>query len=63
MPQGEIIAISDFVRSKGLKTHLDGARLWHVAAETKIPLKDLCRPFDTVSVCFSKGLGILMLPS
>ncbi len=63
MPQDEIIAISDFVRPKGLKTHLDGARLWHVTAETKIPLKDLCHPFDSVSVCFSKGLGTLFLPS
>jgi threonine aldolase len=57
MPQNEIIAISEFARSHNLKMHLDGARLWHVAVETKTPLKELCDPFDTVSVCFSKGLG------
>ena len=37
--------------------HLDGARLWHVAAETGTPMKELCDPFDSVSLCFSKGLG------
>ncbi|KAF9259031.1 hypothetical protein L218DRAFT_981098 [Marasmius fiardii PR-910] len=56
-PQEEIIAISDFVHSKNLKMHLDGARIWHVAAETGTSLEELCRPFDSVSMCFSKGLG------
>ncbi|KAJ7431797.1 pyridoxal phosphate-dependent transferase [Mycena galericulata] len=56
-PQEEIIAISEFVHSHGKKMHLDGARLWHVAAETETPLKELCDPFDSVSLCFSKGLG------
>lgn len=37
--------------------HLDGARLWHVAAETGTSMKELCDPFDSVSLCFSKGLG------
>lgn len=57
MPQEEIIAISDYVHSQGLKMHLDGARIWHVAAETVTPIKELCDPFDSVSLCFSKGLG------
>jgi threonine aldolase len=56
-PQEEILAISDFARSQSLKMHLDGARIWHVAAETATPIKDLCDPFDSVSLCFSKGLG------
>lgn len=56
-PQDEIIAISEFARSKGIKMHLDGARIWHVAAETGKSLKELLEPFDSVSVCFSKGLG------
>jgi threonine aldolase len=56
-PQDEIIAISEFARSKGIKMHLDGARIWHVAAETGISLKELLEPFDSISVCFSKGLG------
>ncbi|KAJ7706420.1 pyridoxal phosphate-dependent transferase [Mycena rosella] len=57
IPQEEIIAISEFVHSHGKKMHLDGARLWHVAAETETSIKELCGPFDSVSLCFSKGLG------
>ncbi|KAJ7139900.1 pyridoxal phosphate-dependent transferase [Mycena epipterygia] len=56
-PQEEIIAISEFVHSHGKKMHLDGARLWHVAAETETSIKELCDPFDSASLCFSKGLG------
>jgi threonine aldolase len=41
----------------GLKTHLDGARLWNAAAATDIDLTELSAGFDTVNVCFSKGLG------
>lgn len=37
--------------------HLDGARIWHVAAETGLSMKELCDPFDSVSLCLSKGLG------
>ncbi|KAJ7655048.1 pyridoxal phosphate-dependent transferase [Mycena polygramma] len=57
-PPEEIIAISEYVHSLGKKMHLDGARLWHVAAETETPIKELCDPFDSVSLCFSKGLGL-----
>jgi threonine aldolase len=57
IPQGDVIAISDFARSQEIKMHLDGARIWHVAAETATPLSELCIPFDSVSLCFSKGLG------
>lgn len=37
--------------------HLDGARLWHVAVEARMSLSALCAPFDSASLCFSKGLG------
>ena len=56
-PQDEIIRISKFAHSNGVKMHLDGARIWHVAAETGTPLDELLAPFDSVSLCFSKGLG------
>ncbi|KII93435.1 hypothetical protein PLICRDRAFT_101118 [Plicaturopsis crispa FD-325 SS-3] len=56
-PQDEIVKISDFVHAQGAKMHLDGARIWHVAAETGLSIKELCDPFDSVSMCFSKGLG------
>ncbi|KAF9480456.1 hypothetical protein BDN70DRAFT_979312 [Pholiota conissans] len=57
IPQEEVIAISEYAHSVGVKMHLDGARIWHVSAETSTPLKELCDPFDSVSLCFSKGLG------
>ena len=57
IPQNDVIAISKFAHSQGIKMHLDGARIWHVAAERATPLDELCLPFDSVSVCFSKGLG------
>jgi threonine aldolase len=41
----------------GLAFHLDGARIWHATAATGESLKSLAEPFDTVSVCFSKGMG------
>lgn len=41
----------------GIRTHLDGARLWNAAAASDTSLADLAEGFDTVSVCFSKGLG------
>ncbi|KAG1825617.1 pyridoxal phosphate-dependent transferase [Suillus subaureus] len=56
MPQNDIIEIADFALKNGILMHLDGARLWHVAAETQTPIDELCAPFDSVSLCFSKGL-------
>ncbi|MEQ8836035.1 MAG: beta-eliminating lyase-related protein, partial [Lacipirellulaceae bacterium] len=41
----------------GLKRHLDGARLFNAVVVTGIPASDWAQHFDTVSVCFSKGLG------
>lgn len=50
-------AISDFAKSQDIRMHLDGARIWHVASTTGTTMKDLCDPFDSVSICISKGLG------
>ena len=44
-------------RQLDLAIHLDGARLWNAAVKTGRRERDLCRGFDTVSVCLSKGLG------
>jgi threonine aldolase len=44
-------------RRRGLSTHLDGARLFNAAVKLGMHAADLCRGFDTVSVCLSKGLG------
>lgn len=48
---------TDLARQHGLATHLDGARLFNAAVATETPLQQLCQPFDSVSLCFSKGLG------
>jgi threonine aldolase len=56
-PQDEIIRISEYARKRGIKMHLDGARIWHAAIETGVPLDVLSEPFDSISACFSKGLG------
>lgn len=56
-PQDKIEAICSWAHENGLATHLDGARIWNAHAATGIALADLCKPFDSVSVCFSKGLG------
>jgi threonine aldolase len=44
-------------RRRGLATHLDGARIFNAAVKLGMPAKDLCRGFDSVSACLSKGLG------
>ena len=46
-----------FAADHGLPVHLDGARLWNAAVVLDRPLAELARVADTVSVCFSKGLG------
>ncbi|KAI8896629.1 pyridoxal phosphate-dependent transferase [Globomyces pollinis-pini] len=56
-PLEEQQKISKMVHGHGLKLHLDGARLWNAITATGISLKEACDPFDSVSLCFSKGLG------
>ncbi|BBP96086.1 L-allo-threonine aldolase [Burkholderia sp. SFA1] len=48
---------TQLARDRGLSTHLDGARVFNAAVASDKPVADLCAPFDTVSICFSKGLG------
>src|SRR5690606_17507208 len=44
-------------RAASLRVHLDGARLWNACAATGQSPADYAQHFDTVSTCFSKGLG------
>ncbi|MFN3310556.1 MAG: low-specificity L-threonine aldolase [Thermomonas sp.] len=44
-------------RAHGLAYHLDGARLFNAAVACGVPAREIARHFDSVSVCFSKGLG------
>jgi len=56
-PLAKIQAISQWARGHGLIMHLDGARIWNAIVATGIAAKQWGDAFDTVSVCFSKGLG------
>jgi threonine aldolase len=56
-PLATVQAISAWTRANGLATHLDGARIWNAIVATGVGPKEWARHFDTVSVCFSKGLG------
>jgi threonine aldolase len=56
-PLEKVAAISTWARANGLAMHLDGARLWNAVVASGVPAREWCRHFDTVSVCFSKGLG------
>jgi threonine aldolase len=56
-PLAEIMRISGFAKARGLKMHLDGARLWNASVATGITLAEYAQYFDSVSLCFSKGLG------
>lgn len=55
--QADVDAVCDWSHSLGLRTHLDGARLWNAAVQSGVPLDRMVAGFDSVSVCFSKGLG------
>ncbi|MCS6508885.1 low-specificity L-threonine aldolase [Burkholderia thailandensis] len=44
-------------RSRRLATHLDGARVCNAAVASGRTLAQMCAPFDSISICFSKGLG------
>ena len=56
-PLDELTAVGDLCREHGIGYHLDGARLWNAHVATGVPLDAYGQLFDTVSVCFSKGLG------
>lgn len=60
---GKVIApdyVEDVARladRNGLALHLDGARIFNAAVALEVDVAELTRPFDTVSICLSKGLG------
>ncbi|MEK7819213.1 MAG: GntG family PLP-dependent aldolase [Bacteroidota bacterium] len=56
-PIEEIARISNFANKNKINFHLDGARLWNASIATNISLAEYAKYFDSVSVCFSKGLG------
>jgi len=56
-PLEALRAVCETGHERGLILHLDGARLWHASAASGVSERDYAEPFDTVNVCFSKGLG------
>ena len=56
-PIGTIWEIAEVCKRHNLSLHLDGARFWNACIATGLTEADYAAPFDTVSVCFSKGLG------
>ena len=56
-PLEQIADVAAVARDAGLAMHLDGARLWNASVATGIPESKYAAHFDTISVCFSKGLG------
>lgn len=56
-PYENVEAICNWAHTSGLRTHLDGARLFNAVVASGIEARRWAQHFDTVSVCFSKGLG------
>jgi threonine aldolase len=60
---GVVIALAALARTaaaareRGMAVHLDGARLWNAIVASGVEAARWAEPFDTVSMCFSKGLG------
>ena len=57
LPRSYLAEARALAHSKGLAIHLDGARLFNAAVADGVHAREIARHFDSVSVCFSKGLG------
>jgi threonine aldolase len=57
LPQSYVLEAAALARSKGLNVHLDGARAFNAAVATETTIADILAPFDSASLCISKGLG------
>jgi threonine aldolase len=56
-PLAQVERVARAGRAHGLRLHLDGARIWNACSAAGLEPADYARHFDTVSCCFSKGLG------
>ncbi|MCP5515939.1 MAG: aminotransferase class I/II-fold pyridoxal phosphate-dependent enzyme [Verrucomicrobiales bacterium] len=56
-PLASVRDVTAVGREHGWRLHLDGARLWNASVATGVSERDYAAPFDSISVCFSKGLG------
>jgi threonine aldolase len=57
LPAAYVDEATRFAHERGLSTHLDGARVFNASVASGVPLAALAAGFDSVSICFSKGLG------
>ena len=57
LPADYVRDAAALARSLGLSVHLDGARVCNAAVASNATLWQMCESFDSVSICFSKGLG------
>jgi threonine aldolase len=57
LPLDYLKRAQEFTRAHGLGLHLDGARVFNAAVHLEVPVTEISRYFDSVSVCLSKGLG------
>ena len=57
LPLSYLQEMGAFVAERGLKLHLDGARLFNSAVASETPVEVIAAPFDSISICLSKGLG------
>lgn len=53
----QLRSVAAVASESGIARHLDGSRLWNASAATGIDVSEYAAPFDTITVCFSKGLG------
>lgn len=57
LPAQYVIDATSFAHERGLATHLDGARVFNASVASGRPVAELGAPFESISICFSKGLG------
>ncbi len=57
IPHDEVLKVKEVCDEFSLIYHLDGARIWNAHIASGISLAELSAPFDSLSVCLSKGLG------
>ncbi|RYG32215.1 aminotransferase class I/II-fold pyridoxal phosphate-dependent enzyme [bacterium] len=57
VPMEYLAAYREVCDRHGMHLHLDGARVWNAAVKLGLPVSEIAAPFDSLSVCLSKGMG------
>ncbi len=57
LPLDYVQSVGSFCRERGLRLHIDGARVFNASVASGVPVKDIAAPADTLMFCVSKGLG------